>query len=183
MGNLVLLTGLPGSGKTTVIERTVQMLADLTPGGFITRELRRPDGARLGFEIRTFSGDSAILAHVRIESPFRVGKYGVDLQALERTGVAAIYRAIQDADFVVVDEIGKMELLSPAFREAVHAAIRSPKPVLATIMLRSHPFADALKQTPGAEVRLVTPQSRDALPAWTAACIRRALSQRPNRTP
>ncbi|GAB4506476.1 MAG: NTPase [Anaerolineales bacterium] len=176
MGELVLLTGLPGSGKTTIVERTLELLADLKPGGFITREIRGPAGQRLGFEIRTLDGESAVLAHVRVQSPFRVGKYGVDIRALEQTGVAAIRRAVQDADFVVVDEIGKMELLSPAFREAIHAAIRSPKPVLATIMLRSHPFADALKQVPGAEMRLVTPQSRDALPAWAADRIRRALA-------
>jgi len=177
MGKLILLTGLPGSGKTTVVERTLELLPDLNPGGFTTREIRDPTGARLGFEIRTLDGQSATLAHVRMRSsPQRVGKYGVDIRALEQTGVAEICRAVQDADFVVVDEIGKMELLSPAFREAIHAAIRSPKPVLATIMLRSHPFADALKQMPGAEMRLVTPQSRDALPAWAADRIRHALA-------
>ncbi len=178
MGKLILLTGLPGSGKTTIVERALGLLADLKPGGFTTREIRNQAGARIGFEIQTVDGESAVLAHVHLESAYRVGKYGVDIRALERTGVAAIHRAIQHADFVVVDEIGKMELLSPAFREAVQAAIRSPRPVLATILLKSHPFADALKQTPAAEIRLVTPQSRDQLPAWAAECIRHALSAR-----
>ncbi|MDH7489416.1 MAG: NTPase [Anaerolineae bacterium] len=176
MGKLILLTGLPGSGKTTVIERTLELLEDLKQGGFITREIRSHAGQRLGFEIRTLDGETAVLAHIRIQSPHRVGKYGVDIRALEQTGVAAIRRAIQDADFVVVDEIGKMELLSPAFREVMQAAVRSPKPALATIMLRSHPFADALKQMPDAEMRIVTPQSREALPAWAAERIRRALA-------
>lgn len=178
MGKLILLTGLPGSGKTTIVERALGLLADLKPGGFTTREMRSPTGQRLGFEICTLDGESAVLAHVRLESAYRVGKYGVDIRALERTGVAAIHRAIRDADFVVVDEIGKMELLSPAFREAIQAAIRSPRPVLATIMLKSHPFADTLKQTPSAEIRLVTPQSRDQLPAWAAERVRHALSAR-----
>lgn len=177
MGRLILLTGLPGSGKTTVVEKTLELLPDLKPGGFTTQEIRDATGVREGFEIRTLSGRRAVLAHVRVRSsPYRVGKYGVDIQALEDIGVAAIREAVQTADFVVIDEIGKMELFSSAFRDAVHAAIRSPKPVLATIMMRSHPFADALKRAPDAELRIVTPQSRDALPAWAAVRIRLALS-------
>ncbi len=176
MGKLILLTGLPGSGKTTVVQRTLEALADLRSGGFTTREIRDAAGIRMGFELRTTSGETAVLAHVAIQSPFRVGKYGVNLHALEQTGVASIREALRVADFVVIDEIGKMELFSSAFRDAVQAAIASPKPVLATIMLKPHPVADEIKRTPGAELRIVTPQSRDAVPAWAAACIRRALS-------
>lgn len=177
MGKLILLTGLPGSGKTTVVERTLEALADLQSGGFTTREIRDAAGARLGFELRTMDGKTAVLAHVAIQSPFRVGKYGVDLHALEQVGVAAIREALLAADFVVIDEIGKMELLSAEFRETLREAIRSPKPILATIMLKPHPVADEIKRSPSAEVRRVTPQSRDALPGWAAASIRRALAR------
>jgi nucleoside-triphosphatase len=64
----------------------------------------------------------------------------------------------------VIDEIGKMELFSPRFREAVLEAIRSPKPVLATITKRPNPFADRLKAMQGVVLIEVTPMSRDALP-------------------
>jgi nucleoside-triphosphatase THEP1 len=57
---------------------------------------------------------------------------------------------------VVIDEIGKMELFSPSFREAVLKAIESGKRVLGTIMLKPHPWADQIKQHPGVKVVPVT---------------------------
>jgi len=61
---------------------------------------------------------------------------------------------------IVVDEIGKMELLSPQFGEAVTQAINSGKRVLGTIMLNSHPFADEIKRHPEVETLLVTRDNR-----------------------
>jgi len=37
----ILLTGLPGTGKTTVMEKLVERLRDLEPAGFLTREIRQ----------------------------------------------------------------------------------------------------------------------------------------------
>ncbi len=47
-----------------------------------------------------------------------------------------------------------MELFSANFREAVLQVIGGGKRVLGTIMLSSHPWADAIKQQP--QVNLVT---------------------------
>jgi nucleoside-triphosphatase THEP1 len=101
-------------------------------------------------------GQSAILAHVDIKSPYRVSKYGVDVEGLDRVGVAALRQAIGECDLVVIDEIGKMELFSPAFKEAVLAAIDSEKRVLGTIMLPSHPLADEIKRHPDVVTITVT---------------------------
>ena len=45
----LLLTGLPGCGKTTVLERVAEHLGDLRLAGFLTLELRE-HGQRVGFE-------------------------------------------------------------------------------------------------------------------------------------
>ena len=102
----------------------------------------------------TLDGENVILAHVSIRSPYRVGKYGIDVAGLERLGIPAIRRAISQCELVVIDEIGKMELFSAGFRDAVSEAIGSGQRVLGTIMLRSHPWADAIKQQP--QVNLIT---------------------------
>ncbi len=109
---------------------------------------------REGFRLVTIDGEDAILAHVNISSPYRVSKYGVDIDALERVGVMALHKAAQQRDLVVIDEIGKMELFSAKFREAVYQLIDSNKRVLGTIMLNPNQWADAIKRQP--RVKLIT---------------------------
>jgi len=108
---------------------------------------------RLGFKLVTLDGQEAILAHVNIHSRYRVSKYGVDIDSLDRVGVSALRQAARQCDLVVVDEIGKMELFSADFREAVLEIIGSGKRVLGTIMLVPNPWADAIKHQP--QVNLV----------------------------
>ena len=79
---------------------------------------------------------------------------------MDRLGVAALRQALKESDLIVVDEIGKMELLSPQFKEVVIRAINSGKRVLGTIMLNPHPFADEIKRRPEVEVLLVTGDNR-----------------------
>lgn len=147
-----LLTGAPGTGKTTLIKEALSRLS-LKAGGFYTEEVRER-GVRRGFRIITLKGESAPLAQVNFPSPYRVSKYGVDVASLERVGVFALREAVRGCEVVVIDEIGKMELFSPAFREAVLEMLGSGKKVLGTIMLSPHPFADAVKARP--EVRVLT---------------------------
>lgn len=122
-------------------------------GGFFTEEIRS-GGTRLGFRLVTLDGDSVVLAHVDIHSRYRVSKYGVDIDNLDRIGVSALYQAAGERDLVVIDEIGKMELFSANFREAVVQIIDSGKRVLGTIMLSANPWADAIKLKP--QVKLIT---------------------------
>jgi nucleoside-triphosphatase len=152
MKSVYLITGKPGTGKTSLIKQAVAGLEGRA-GGFYTEEIRS-QGTRLGFRLVTLDGHEAILAHVNCHKRYRVGKYGVDIEGLERIGVSALRRAAEQSDLVVVDEIGKMELFSADFRDTVLAIIDSGRRVLGTIMLSAHPWADAIKRQP--QVNLVT---------------------------
>ncbi|MDH4068041.1 MAG: NTPase [Dehalococcoidia bacterium] len=158
MKRALLLTGQPGTGKTALIKEALAR-TKVKGGGFYTEEIRT-GGIRQGFRIITLGGQEAILAHVSISSPYQVSKYRVDTDALDRVGVAALCQAISQSDLIVIDEIGKMELLSPQFREAVTQALDSGRRVLGTIMLNPHPFADQIKRHPEVEVLLVTRDNR-----------------------
>jgi nucleoside-triphosphatase len=159
MANVYLLTGSPGTGKTTVIRQAVAG-SEAKAGGFYTEEIRS-GGTRQGFKIITLDGKDAILAHVDSHGRYRVSKYGVDVQNLDNVGVTAINQAIEISDLIVIDEIGKMELFSPRFREAVLKAIDSGKKVLGTIMLNPHPFADNIKHHPEVKVVQLTRVNQD----------------------
>jgi nucleoside-triphosphatase len=152
MKPVYLLTGQPGTGKTTIIKQAIAEFKGQA-GGFYTEEIRS-QGVRQGFRLVTLDGKTAALAHLYLHSPYRVSKYGVDVESLDKVGVAAINQAIKERDLVVIDEIGKMELFSAKFREAVLAILKSQKRLLATIMLSPNPCADAIKSQP--QVNLVT---------------------------
>ncbi|OGN95061.1 MAG: hypothetical protein A2Z75_02740 [Chloroflexi bacterium RBG_13_50_10] len=159
MASVYLLTGSPGTGKTTAIRQAIAR-SKAKAGGFYTEEIRS-GGDRQGFRIVTLDEQNAILAHVDFSSRYKVSKYGVDVLNLENVGVAAINKAIEDSELIVIDEIGKMELFSPGFRQAVLKAIDSGKKVLGTIMLSPHPFADEIKRHPEVKVVELTRASHE----------------------
>lgn len=145
MGNTILLTGYPGCGKTTIIKKFINGYPGKM-GGFYTQEIREA-GLRTGFRIITLGGKKAVLAHVDIKRSKRVGKYGVDLQALEEIGVESIYDALGNKTLVVIDEIGPMEIASAKFCSAVWDVLQSDCTLLGTIVKRSLPFTDDIKRS------------------------------------
>jgi len=125
MAQSLLLTGHPGIGKTTIIKKVVRALGPRA-GGFYTEEIRGP-GGRHGFRLVTLDGEQAVFAHKDFRDPRfpRVGRYGVDVAALDRVGVKALQRAMQEGKLIIIDEIGRMELYSTAFQETLLKAILS----------------------------------------------------------
>ncbi len=157
----LFVTGRPGVGKTTLIERVLETL-DAEAGGFYTRELL-DNGRRVGFSIVGLHGDSGVLAHVDHESSYRVGKYGVNRDDLERVGVRALTEALTHSKLIVMDEIGRMELCSVPFREAVGRALDSPIPVFGTLQDRSNAFLDSVRARSDVELVTVRTNNRECL--------------------
>jgi nucleoside-triphosphatase len=145
MGKTLLLTGHPRIGKTTIIRKVIEKLGDRV-GGFYTEEIFGP-GGRKGFKLITLDGKEIILSHKDFRDPKmpRVGRYGVDIKALDNVGVTAIQQTVQAGKILVVDEIGKMELFSKSFREVMLSAILGPTPILGTIIYKPYPAADIFK--------------------------------------
>ncbi len=172
MGRTLLLTGRPGVGKTTVIKAVVEGLGPRA-GGFYTEEIRGP-GGRKGFCLVTLDGEEALLSHVDFRGPRypRVGRYGVDVETFSRVGVGALRRAMQEGRIVIIDEIGKMELFSGPFKETVIQAVSGPYTVVATIMAKPHPWADALKQLPTITLWELTVENRDQMPEQVLRWVR-----------
>jgi nucleoside-triphosphatase len=137
--------------------------------GFTTEELRE-GRRRLGFAVETFDGKRATLAHVDLPGPPRVSKYGVDLEAFERLAVPALTGVGEEA-VVLIDELGKMELASQAFCEAVLDLFERPVAIVATVHIARQSFTEALKQRPEVETIRVTTSNRDDLPKQLAARI------------
>jgi nucleoside-triphosphatase len=156
-----LLTGHPGVGKTTIIKQLIEKLK-LPAGGFYTEEIRE-ENLRTGFAVVTLSGFKGVLAHRNFKSRYKVGNYGVGVYTLNRIGVKEIQMCLMERKFIVIDEIGKMELLSPQFQGVVEKALDADNPVLGTITLARHPFAQKVKEREDVKIIEVTKENRDVV--------------------
>jgi nucleoside-triphosphatase len=162
----MFVTGHSGVGKTSVLLRTVDNLKNkgYKVGGMISRDVRE-GGFRVGFEIMDFStGQRGWLAHVNQPTGPQVSKYKVNLTDLNAVGVNSILSAVKNADIIIIDEIGPMELFSQTFKEAVTKAIESKKPLLGTIHFRvKDSLIDTIKTMEDAEILEVTYENRRQL--------------------
>jgi nucleoside-triphosphatase THEP1 len=156
----ILLTGPPRCGKSTLIERIVhQIKRPMT--GFFTGEIREK-GHRVGFLITTLDGEEGILAHRDFRGKFRVGKYGVNLEDIERIAVPSM-RPTDPNQIVVVDEIGKMECFSRLFKKTLIKVLDSEHDVLGSISMKGDPFIQGIKQRMDVTQVHVSESNRDAL--------------------
>jgi nucleoside-triphosphatase THEP1 len=89
----IVLTGLPGCGKTTAIIKIIAGLDCASTAGFYTEEIRE-NNTRKGFRWKLLNGAGGILAHVDIKSRFKFGKYGVDVAGFSGSGRRANRRRI-----------------------------------------------------------------------------------------
>ena len=158
----LLVTGLPGCGKSTLIEGVVTRI-DRPTTGFFTREIREK-GRRVGFAIETLDGAKGLLAHVNARSRLKVGKYHVILHDLEEIAVPSMIPKSPD-EVIVIDEIGKMECLSNLFRETLQSTLDSPNRVIGSIALKGGGFIQAIKKRCDVEVIVLSPENRDGLNA------------------
>jgi nucleoside-triphosphatase THEP1 len=153
-----LFTGPPGCGKSTLIEKIVRK-SQRPKTGFFTREIREK-GHRVGFSIETLQGKQGVLAHIDIDSRFKIGKYWVNIDDIDR--IAVPYMTPDDEDqMVVIDEIGKMECSSTLFKETLVRVLESKNPILGSIALKGGQFIEKVKKRKDVHLIRVTEKNRD----------------------
>jgi nucleoside-triphosphatase len=169
------ITGLPNVGKTATLAAICRKLErdDFVVGGMITRAYRPGDGqTRVGFYVEDWrTEEKAVFASKEFKTKYKAetddGDYFVDLEPLERIGVTAILKSVQDeeVDIIIIDEVGKMEMHSEKFNEAVKAALDCPKPVIMTLHKKSrNPLLQDLRRRDDVRILEVTPVNKNLLP-------------------
>ena len=176
-----LLTGEPGSGKTTALMKVVNAVRarGYSIGGVVAVE-KRIRGVRVGFEVvDLLSGSRDILASVERKSGPRVGKYRVNLKALSDLAAKALIEAKQHCDLIVCDEIGPMEMASPEFRRAVKEVVDSGKPMIGVIHKRIRDMlADELRASAEVEIVEIDPYRSEEAVAKILEAILNLLGAR-----
>ncbi|CAH8654889.1 unnamed protein product [Schistosoma rodhaini] len=152
--NILLVTGRPGIGKTTLVSHVFEELLKngIHAVGFKTEEVRQfysGMSARLGFDVVLFDSSRtyprASLARIisqssqQVQRQPRVGQYLVDIPSFESLAIPCLQSIINDLENVssinnlrknnlivcIIDEIGKMELCSSKFTCLIEKLISS----------------------------------------------------------
>ncbi|MFW6120676.1 MAG: NTPase [Petrotogales bacterium] len=163
------ITGMPSVGKTKTLIKVIEKIekSGYKIEGMITEPLLE-NKKRVGFYVEDWqTKEKEVFAHIDFDKKDSVGKYGVDLKILERIGVPAVEKAITDeeVDIIIIDEIGKMEMLSEKFCGVVIEALDSDKPILVTLHKKSRtPLLQDIRRRDDIRILEVTTVNRNLLP-------------------
>ena len=175
------ITGLPRSGKSAVMQKVVEMMVNdrteeirargesmadvLIIAGMRTEPLIE-DGERKGYRcIDIVSGEEAVMAHKDIDSRNRVFGFGIDTESMNTVAIPAIQHAMDKAEIIVIDEIGKFSVESEEFVKIVRAALELDKPTVMTLAKKSrHPLLQDIRRRDDGRILEVTPVNRALLP-------------------
>lgn len=138
----LLITGKPRCGKTTLIKKLSQDIPSKT--GFYTEQSLQGT-RREGFVLRSFSGKHFLFASRGESLPVRFKSYTLDIEKFEEFLKEEFPRPLNKR-FVVIDEIGKMEIISGVFKNTIQDILDSSKRMLATISSSNEEFFRDIKQ-------------------------------------
>ena len=158
----LLIVGRPGVGKTTLMKRLVESLRGRPVDGFLTEEYREEE-QRVGFWLSPLDGRQMLLAHRHLETGIRVGAYKVNPTVLDEVAIPVIERAIAHAMLLFMDELGRMELCSKRFEQAVRHAFDHGPSIVATASIAPIPFLQTLKRRRDVELIPLTAANRDTV--------------------
>ena len=146
----IAVTGRPGVGKTTLCLKVFNALKDvLDVRGFVTIEVREK-GVRVGFKIKDLVDNEELWLAKVGDGKIKVGKYGVYVENIDR--FAEKIRKYMDADLVILDEVGPMELKSQKFVDEVERLISRDNLLFSIHLKAQHPLLNRIRR----EFRVIT---------------------------
>ena len=170
----VAISGQPGTGKTRTVLRIAQMIEDkFQIGGFTTHPIEE-NGELIGYNLKDYiTGEEELSASVRWDVKPKVpGRtpestpLGIRLDAVNRIATASVTKAIEEADLILVDEVGKLVSESKEFSAALKEALKCGKPMLITMHKRSrNPLLQSIRKRDDLRTLEVTPINSAILPS------------------
>ncbi|ESO82982.1 hypothetical protein LOTGIDRAFT_223139 [Lottia gigantea] len=172
----IILTGPPGVGKSTLIQKACDAIKSkgISVQGFYTEEIRS-GGRRTGFDVVTLDGKRGPLARVSEggdglpsskKRDYKVGQYSVQLQSFEQIALPTLHLKDEKC-VIVIDEIGKMELFSQTFIQCVRSILdNDTTTVLATIPIckgKPIPFVEEIRHRQDSQVFTISQSNRNSI--------------------
>lgn len=157
----LLLTGVPGIGKTTLIRKLSEIFKEFNPAGFYTAEITE-DGIRKGYLVASLFGDARIFSHMNLKSKYAVGKYHIDMKGFESL-LETVFSKDKKTGLFFIDEIGKMECQSRKFSKLILELLSTEKPLVATIAEKGTGIISDIKKRKDVTLVEITPDNRDLM--------------------
>ena len=163
------ITGMPRVGKTQTLLKIIEKIekSGYILEGMITEPVIVKK-KRVGFYVTDWqTKEKKVFAHIDFNKKYKVGDYGIDLNALEEIGIPAVEKAIDDdeVDIIIIDEVGKMEMLSEKFCEIVTDALDSDKTLMVTLHKKSRtPLLQDIRRRDDIRILEVTAVNKNLLP-------------------
>lgn len=157
--NNILITGVPGAGKTTLIKRLCIVFKEFNPVGFVTNEIMEEDNIT-GFEANNLFGDNKIIAHTKLKSKVSVGKFRVDIKGFD-IFLDQTFSRDKKTGLYFIDEISKIACESKKFGKIITGLLEAKKPVISTITDKGTGLISDIRRREDVKVFEVTEQNRD----------------------
>lgn len=147
-GTVFMITGKPGSGKTTLWKKIWEHEME-NVAGYITVPYER-DGVFAGYEmVDLTSGERMAISHCETDDSTGVRFVGLE-ETFEGFGAAILRRAIcSDKEIIVLDELGRFEQHCEPFIAAVWDVIRCGKTICLVLKKEPIPFLEEVKDKSG----------------------------------
>ena len=129
----IFISGMPRVGKTTLCKKIYESLKNkIKTVGFLTLE-KRDKNKRIGFEIFLLHNGKCFTfaSKEKIGNKIYAGYY-LNLDVLENA-IDEVEKELENANLLIIDEIGKMEMESDRFKDFVEKILKSEIPLIATL--------------------------------------------------
>lgn len=155
----ILLTGLPKSGKTTLL---MELVKEVNPKHGLMAKEEVSEGRRTGFSLADQLGNTTTLARTAPPTEYPVGRFYVDLKSLD--GFIDRLVDFTPDELLFIDEVGQMQLYSDKFKKLANSYLASKNDFIGTISaVYEHPFIEEIKSHPNILLFEVTPENRQKL--------------------
>lgn len=128
---IVLLTGKPGVGKSTLLRKVVDSLPEDKRCGFLTEEVRGTNGERIGFQLVSLNQPVKRKWLARkdanyISNPVQFGSWFVSLNNIQYF-VDNYLSTPEPGQTLILDEIGPMQCLHYDFMKRVERLLKGAR--------------------------------------------------------
>ncbi|MBI5102725.1 MAG: AAA family ATPase [Nitrospirae bacterium] len=157
----ILITGLPGCGKTTMIRKLAEIFKEFNAAGFYTTEIVE-DNQRTGFLVGSLFGDTRVFAHVNLNSKHVAGKYRIDIKGFEAL-LDSVFFNEKKTGVYFIDEIGKMHCQSKKFSKLIVDLLDAEKPFIASISDKGTGLISDIKKRDDVMIVEIKHENADAI--------------------